>query len=135
MAANALRYVPRVVLLTIAIGGGCAHKPTVAGSAPVTSSPAPAAPSSDSGVYGFSGARIAEGAQEGVIGECIWVFDESNRRQIATATCGAEEPGRFRVRLRPGRYVLRGPGGNRPVEVPPGQWIKVTSLVELPLAP
>ena len=125
----------------LVIGIGCGRRPRAAittlssatGPTPAAAGAADSNP--DSGVYGFAGARIAEGTQEGVIGECIWVFDESDRHQIAAGDCVATEPGRFRLRLRPGKYVIHGPGGNRPIEVKRGEWIEVTSLVDLPLAP
>lgn len=89
----------------------------------------------ESGVYGFSGARVAEGAPEGVIGECVWIFDERDKRQIAKGDCREAEPGKFRIALKPGRYVVHGPGGSQRIEVKRGMWLKVMSLVELPLAP
>jgi hypothetical protein len=89
----------------------------------------------DSGIYGFAGAHVAEGADAGVVGECIWVFDQSDRRQIAQGSCRAGQPGRFRLALRPGKYVVHGPGGNYPIEVKRGQWTQVRSLLELPTGP
>jgi len=146
MGENAMRGAGVACLIfAVMIACGCDRRRFVAITAPSPSpSPAPSAsaaaasPSAanlDSGVDGFAGARIAEGAQEGVIGECIWVFDATDRHQIATGQCVAAEPGRFRVPLRPGKYVIHGPGGDRPFEVKRGQWTKVTSLVDLPLAP
>jgi len=146
MGENAMRRTGLVCLiLAIGIAAGCERRAPVTSTAPSPSrssaiaSPTPgesaADDNPDSGVYGFAGARIAEGAQEGVIGECIWIFDESDRRQIAKGDCAAVDPGRFRLRLRPGKYVIHGPGGNHPFEVKRGEWTKVTSLVDLPLAP
>lgn len=131
------------LLLGMAVAAGCGRRAgvTIPAATPSPSAAAAADAESaadanpDSGVYGFAGARIAEGSQEGVIGECIWVFDESDRHQIATGECVAAEPGKFRLRLRPGKYVVHGPGGNYPIEVKRGQWTHVTSLVDLPLAP
>jgi hypothetical protein len=129
------------LLLTTTFATGCDRRPPITGRATpfAAASPAPAENASgaklDSGVYGFAGARIAEGAQEGVIGECIWVFDQSDRHQLIVGECAAADPGRFRLPLRPGKYVIHGPGGNRPVEVKRGQWTQVTSMVDLPLAP
>ncbi len=142
MGENAMGGTSLVCLiLAIGIAAGCNRRTPVATPSPSpypTPSSAPESPSGanlDSGVYGFAGARIAEGSQEGVIGECIWVFDESDARQIAKGECAAAEPGRFRLPLQPGKYVIHGPGGNHPIEVKRGQWTQVTSLVNLPLAP
>src|SRR5579864_2987484 len=82
----------------------------------------------ESGVYGFSGA-MKGGSPSGVIGECIWIYDADNKRQIAKGDC---DEGNFRVVLKPGTYVVRGPGGNQKIEVKPHQWIKIKSMVELP---
>jgi hypothetical protein len=89
-----------------------------------------------SGIYGFSGGRTP-GADypEGVVGECIWIFDEANKNQVAKGDCSERNPGKFRVVLKPGRYVVRGPGGNKPVEVKAGQWINIESITLLPGAP
>jgi hypothetical protein len=86
-----------------------------------------------SGVYGFSGARSGDRDPKGVIGECIWIFDRSNKAQLAKGDCLESDPGKFRVPLKPGKYVVRGPGGNRPVVVKDGQWVKVVSIVPLPV--
>jgi hypothetical protein len=82
----------------------------------------------ESGVYGFSGA-MKGGSPSGVIGECIWIYDADNKKQIAKGDC---DEGNFRVVLKPGTYVVRGPGGNQKIEVKPRQWVKIKSLVELP---
>ena len=82
----------------------------------------------ESGVYGFSGA-MKGGSPSGVIGECIWIYDADNKKQIAKGDC---DEGNFRVVLKPGTYVVRGPGGNQKIEVKPHQWIKIKSMVELP---
>ena len=101
---------------------------------PVTSSPARSAePPIQSGVYGFSGGKAAgSDFAEGVVGECIWIFDEANKNQIAKGECSESQPGKFRVVLKPGRYVVRGPGGNKPIQVKPGQWINIESITLLP---
>jgi hypothetical protein len=121
------------LIAAIAIALGCARGPRRA------DPPAPqdrvTGTGIDSGIYGFAGAHVGEGADEGVIGECIWVFDARDRRQIAKGECGTDEPGRFRLALRPGKYVVHGPGGNHPIEVKRGQWTRVMSLVELPVGP
>jgi hypothetical protein len=142
-----MRYTMIAILIVLVVAAttapGCGRKPKPAASA-ATSTPQAmsAAPTSGhaagvgaSGVYGFSGARVAEGAPEGVIGECVWLFDEGNHHQVAKGECSAAEPGKFSVALKPGKYVFRGPGGNRPIEIKPGRWIEITSLAELPLAP
>ena len=86
-----------------------------------------------SGVYGFSGGKVP-GADfpEGVIGECIWIFDEANRNQVAKGECSERSPGKFRVVLKPGRYVVHGPGGNKPIHLKAGEWIKIESVTLLP---
>jgi hypothetical protein len=96
----------------------------------------PAEPPIQSGVYGFSGGKVP-GADfaEGVIGECIWIYDQFNKNQIAKGECSEHNPGKFRVVLKPGRYVLHGPGGNQPIEVKAGQWIKIESVTMLPQGP
>ncbi len=119
-------------------GAGCARKPP--GAPPNTSSSmaAPAPPGSspgDSGVYGFSGAKVPDGDPQGVIGECIWIYDAANRNQVAKGDCIESAPGKFRVRLKPGRYVVRGPGGNKPIEIKPSGWIRIMSIIALPMAP
>jgi hypothetical protein len=96
----------------------------------------PAEPPIQSGVYGFSGGKVP-GADfpEGVIGECIWIFDQANKSQIAKGECSERDPGKFRVVLKPGRYVVRGPGGNKPIEVKAGQWVSIQSITLLPTGP
>lgn len=92
-----------------------------------------AQPPIQSGVYGFSGGKApGEDFAEGVIGECIWIFDQANKNQIAKGECNERNPGKFRVVLKPGHYVVRGPGGNKPIEVKPGQWINIESITLLP---
>jgi hypothetical protein len=142
MSGNAARHAGLACLiLATAIATGCGPRPKFADSTPSSAAAAPTPGASvvdaniDSGVYGFAGAQVAEGGQEGVIGECIWVFDESDRHQMAKGDCRAVEPGRFRLPLRPGKYVVRGPGGDQAIEVKRGQWTKVTSMVQLPLGP
>jgi hypothetical protein len=89
----------------------------------------------ESGVYGFSGAGAPDTEPEGVIGECVWIFDEHDHSQIARGECKEKAPGSFRVALKPGRYVVHGPGGNQSIEVKPGSWIKLESIASLPMAP
>ena len=102
-----------------------------------SSSPKPAvkplAPPIQSGVYGFSGGR-APGADvpEGVVGECVWIFDEHNKSQVAKGDCTERQPGKFRVVLKPGHYVFHGPGGNKAIEIKAGQWVKLDSVALLP---
>ncbi len=81
-----------------------------------------------SGIYGFSGA-LKGGGVSGAIGECIWIYDSTNRRQVAKGDC---DEGKFRVPLQPGRYVVRGPGGNQKIDLKPHEWIKIESLATLP---
>jgi hypothetical protein len=88
-----------------------------------------------SGVYGFSGAGSASAGKRGVIGECIWIYDASNRKQVASGECSTKKPGEFRVPLAPGNYVVRGPGGSRAVEIRRGKWIWLNSVVEMPQVP
>ena len=96
----------------------------------------PGTPPVESGVYGFSGGKSPLSTDpEGVIGECIWIFDAANQRQVAKGDCSEKEPGKFRVVLKPGRYVVHGPGGNHNVEIKPGGWVKVTSVALLPIGP
>ena len=95
----------------------------------------PAAQPIRSGVYGFSGARVADGSPQGVIGECVWIFDINNKSQVAKGDCTDSDPGNFHVALSPGHYVVRGPGGNKAIEVKKGHWVKVTSIVPLPMMP
>jgi hypothetical protein len=93
-------------------------------------------PPIQSGIYGFSGGKVP-GADfpEGVVGECIWIFDQANKNQIATGQCNERSPGKFRVVLKPGRYVVRGPGGTKSIEVKAAQWIKIESVTLLPAGP
>jgi hypothetical protein len=112
---------------------GCGPKaPPATVSAPATT---PSAASGDSGVYGMSGARSAGGAPEGIVGECVWIYDADDRRQVAKGECVEPNAGQFRIALKPGHYMLHGPGGIKPIEIPPGGWIKVMSLVDLPMSP
>jgi hypothetical protein len=121
--------------LSLAVTTG-SHAQT-SGTAHVNSAQAARAriPPVQSGVYGFSGGKVPYGDPEGVVGECIWIFDQQNKTQVAKGDCAERTPGKFRVVLKPGRYVIHGPGGNRAVEIKQGQWVKIESLVSLPLAP
>ncbi len=93
-------------------------------------SAAPSAPGQvQSGVYGFSGAIKGESSLSGVMGECIWIYDSENAKQVAKGDC---DQGNFRVPLTPGQYVVRGPGGNQKIDVKPHKWVKIRSLVTLP---
>jgi hypothetical protein len=93
-------------------------------------------PPVQSGIYGFSGAHSDLGTiPEGVVGECVWIFDAMDKSQVAKGKCSERQPGKFRVLLKPGRYVVHGPGGNQKVEIKRGEWVKVTSIVLLPLGP
>src|SRR5215471_7538984 len=66
-----------------------------------------AEPPIQSGVYGFSGGKVpGSDYPEGVIGECIWIFDQLNKNQVAKGECTERNPGKFRVVLKPGHYVL-----------------------------
>ncbi len=90
--------------------------------------PSPAGGNKRSGVYGFSGAGSQFGENRlGVVGECIWIYDGTNKKQLANGYCFGNKPGEFRVPLCPGRYVVRGPGGNRPIEIKEGRWARVDS--------
>jgi len=90
----------------------------------------------ESGIYGFAGGRTDIATDpEGVVGECVWVFDAQDKGQVTKGNCSERQPGKFRVVLKPGRYVVHGPGGNQKVEIKQGEWVKVTSIVLLPLGP
>lgn len=106
-----------------------AGKPAAAKSAAGESNAAASSGGVESGVYGFSGALKAESAVMGVMGECIWIYDADNKKQVAKGDC---DHGNFRVPLKPGTYVVRGPGGNQKIHVKPHQWVKVRSLVKIP---
>jgi len=116
--------------------GNCAQTSGKSEKIPAKAAEVAAEPPMQSGIYGFSGGKVP-GADfpEGVIGECIWIFDQANKNQIAKGECSERSPGRFRVVLKPGHYVVRGPGGNKPIEVKAGQWIKIESLTLLPAGP
>jgi hypothetical protein len=89
-----------------------------------------------SGVYGFSGVSSPFGEdRRGALGECIWIYDAANQKQIATGACSDKKPGEFRVPLSPGRYVVRGPGGKKAVEVTSDQWVRVDSVLKMALGP
>ena|SRR6266478_3157519 len=103
-------------------------------SADPNSTHADAPPPVQSGVYGFSGARSAMASDpEGVIGECIWIFDAANQKQVAKGNCSEKRPGVFRVVLQPGSYVVHGPGGTKKVELKPGAWLKIESIAMMPI--
>lgn len=95
----------------------------------------PPEPPIQSGIYGFSGAKTPDSAARGVVGECMWIYDAQNQKQIATADCYQNNPGTFRLVLKPGRYVVHGPGGVKPVEVKDAGWVKIESIAVLPVAP
>lgn len=87
-------------------------------------------PPVQSGIYGFSGASVADSPfPRAAIGECIWVYDAANEKQVAKGDC---DRGKFRVLLKPGHYVVRGPGGTQAVDIKPGGWVKINSVVKLP---
>lgn len=85
----------------------------------------------ESGVYGFSGALKADTSLSGAMGECIWIYDADNKKQLAKGDC---TEGNFRVPLEPGHYVVRGPGGNQKIDVKPHDWVKIKSVVKIPAA-
>jgi hypothetical protein len=121
------------LILPLACHGQTSGKPSATNTRALAS---PAEPPIQSGVYGFSGGKVpGEDFAEGVIGECIWIYDQLNKIQIAKGDCPEHNPGEFRVVLKPGRYVVRGPGGNQPIEVKAGQWIKIESVTLLPKGP
>ena len=124
-------------LSIVALVGACfACHPRSATQSSNASVPSPAIePGVESGIYGFSGAAAPDTEPEGVIGECVWIFDEYDRSQIAHGECKEKAPGSFRVALKPGRYVVHGPGGNQSIEVKPGSWVKLESVASLPMAP
>ena len=104
--------------------------------APKRAAQAAAEPPVQSGVYGFSGARVGlEPDRQGFIGECISIFDSHDKRQVAKAECFENNPGSFRVALKPGRYMLHGPAGVKPIDIKPGGWVKIESIISLPMGP
>ncbi len=117
------------MMLIGAVLCGCHHR-----AARSQSPPSDTRTKIDSGVWGFSGAGERFGEPKGVIGTCIWIYDESDRVEIADGECSDAAPGKFRVPLKPGRYVVHGPGGNKPISVKPGQWVKLNSVASLPMA-
>lgn len=125
-----IRLLATLTMLAPAIGDGqaSAQSKTVPGNV--------SEPPIQSGVYGFSGGKVP-GADfpEGVVGECIWIFDQANANQIAKGECSERSPGKFRVVLKPGRYVVRGPGGNQSIDIKAGKWIKIESITLLPGGP
>jgi len=129
----ALAALPMMLLLTGASLAQTAPKPVTN---PAKSVQPAAEPPIQSGVYGFSGGKVpGSDYPEGVIGECIWIFDQLTKNQVAKGDCNERNPGKFRVVLKPGHYVLRGPGGNSPIEVKAGEWVKIESLALLPAGP
>jgi hypothetical protein len=129
MLTESLRAVIAAAMLSALVIGRYAvaaqNTPDVRSAGPASS----AESGVQSGVYGFSGALKGGSSLSGVIGECIWIYDSDNRKQIAKGDC---DQGNFRVPLQPGQYVVRGPGGNQKVDVKPHQWVKIRSLVTLP---
>jgi hypothetical protein len=95
----------------------------------------PPEPPIQCGIYGFSGAKTPDSVARGVVGECMWIYDAQNQKQIATADCYQNNPGTFRLVLKPGRYMVHGPGGVKPVEVKDAGWVKIVSIADLPVAP
>jgi len=90
-------------------------------------------PDLESGVYGFSGTTLPFGEnQMGVVGECVWIYDAGTKKEVASGYCYGSNPGNFRVPLRPGRYVIRGPGGPKAIEIKEHTWTKLDSLLEMP---
>ncbi len=87
-----------------------------------------------SDIYGSSGTASPFGKNKmGVVGECLWIHDILSRRQLASDDCSNENPGKFRIQLKPGKYVVRGPGGDKRVEIKSAQWTRVDSVAEIPL--
>jgi hypothetical protein len=128
MRAEAVRILITGAILSMAIANhaaaaGIAPQPRGAGAV------RPGQERAESGVFGFAGAVKGGGAPSGVIGECVWIYDATNRKQVATGVC---KEGNFRVGLKPGVYVVRGPGGNQKVDIKPNRWVKIKSLVALP---
>jgi hypothetical protein len=124
------RGAPIVAFVLLCMGAGNLRAAEHADVASPQATPSKSVPPVQSGVYGFSGARIVDSPNlRGVVGECIWVYDVANKTQVAKGDC---DRGEYRVPLKPGRYVVRGPGGNRSIEIKPGSWTKVDSIVVLP---
>ncbi len=124
-AATSVALLGAALLTTVAISACVRDSKQKLAAKPI---PRAARDKIESGVYGFSGA-LKGGSPSGVIGECIWIYDADNKQQLAKGDCAE---GNFRVVLKPGIYVVRGPGGNQKIEVKPHQWIKIRSVVQLP---
>jgi hypothetical protein len=124
-----------MMAVVVGVPASFAQSSAASGAGDVKAIVQPAEPPTQSGVFGFSGGKVPYSDPEGVVGECIWIFDAQDKAQVAKGDCAERTPGQFRVVLKPGRYVVHGPGGNTPIEVTEGKWIKVESIVALPLAP
>jgi hypothetical protein len=126
-----------IVLVAIFSLAPAGRTQTAAGDAKIGTKVAtePPEPPIQSGIYGFSGAKTPDAPASGVVGECMWIYDAQNQKQIATADCYQTNPGTFRLVLKPGHYVVHGPGGVKPVEVKDASWVKIESIAVLPVAP
>jgi hypothetical protein len=135
MRASAIGLLILFAMIVLPLGSPAQAPPKSKASAAKQAETMPEPPV-QSGVSGFSGGKVP-GADfpEGVIGECIWIFDQANKNQIAKGDCSERNPGRFRVVLKPGHYVVHGPGGTQPIEVKAGQWINIESVTLLPAGP
>jgi hypothetical protein len=128
MRAEPLSVAFVAAILLVAVTDG----PLAAQNKPATKATSTASSAADraqSGVYGISGAVRGQGSPSGAIGECIWIYDAKNTKQVAKGDC---DQGNFRVPLEPGQYVVRGPGGNEKIDIKPHQWVKIRSLITLP---
>jgi hypothetical protein len=107
---------PSIVLADSRAAASKSHKPVAA----------PVPP--NSGVYGYVGTTALRGA----IGKCVWIYDASNQKQVAVGRCSTKHPGKYRVPLAPGHYVLKGPGGTKTILVKRHAWTHVNSLFDMP---
>ncbi len=98
----------------------------------------PSAAAGNSGIYGSSFSEVAGGAPQPFptrhdhSGKCVTVRKVPTRQVVAVGNC--DRDGRFRVVVRPGRYVIDGVGGSKEEEVRPGRWQRVdlVKVLEVP---
>ena len=64
---------------------------------------------------GFQARRRPTPPPEASSVNCMWIYDAQNQKQIATADCYQNNPGTLRMVLKPGHYMVHGPGGVKPI--------------------